>query len=219
MIHRVSRAAPIGILGGTFDPVHVGHLRLALEVYELLNLGAVRMLPLNLPNHREPPVVSAKTRLEMLLSVADGERLIADDRELRRGGISYTIDSLESLRVEFSNHPICLLLGADAFHGLCGWHRWQELLSFCHIVIVARPDADSALDPRLQRLIEAVQATDPDALRDELFGRIYFQPIPLLPISSSDIRLRIAGGRDISYLVSSTVQRLIEQRQLYRSAD
>ena len=219
MIHRVTRAAPIGILGGTFDPVHIGHLRLALELYELLNLAAVRMLPLNLPNHREPPVVSAEMRFAMLNSVADGERLIADDRELRRGGISYTIDSLESLRAEFNEHPLCLILGADAFHGLCGWHRWQELLSYSHIVIVARPDADATLDPRLERLVESAQATDASVLHDELCGRIYFQPIPLLPISSSDLRRRIADGRDISYLVSSTVQRLIEQQHLYQSGD
>ena len=219
MIHRVTRPAPIGIFGGTFDPVHVGHLRLALELYELLNLAAVRMLPLNLPNHREPPVVNAETRFRMLNSVVDGERLIADDRELRRGGVSYTIDSLESLRAEFIERPLCLILGADAFHGLCGWHRWQELLSFAHIVIVARPDSDAALDPRLQRLVESVQVIDPGVLRDELFGRIYFQPIPLLPISSSDIRRRIASGRDISYLVSSSVQQLIEQQQLYLSVD
>lgn len=219
MIDSDSRPAPIGVLGGTFDPVHVGHLRLALEVYEILNLASVRMIPLNLPNHRESPVVTAARRFEMLDSVADGKCLIADDRELRRGGVSYTIESLEGLRAEFSEHPLCLVIGADAFHGLCGWHRWQELLCYSHLVIVARPDFDAALDPRLQRLVDSVGVTDPGTLRDELFGRIYFQPIPLLPISSTDIRRRIADGRDISYLVSPCVQRLIEQHQLYKSFD
>jgi nicotinate-nucleotide adenylyltransferase len=219
MIASVSRSALIGVFGGTFDPVHVGHLRLALEAYEILSLSAVRIMPLNKPNHREAPRVNAAMRFEMIRSAIDDNRLIADDRELERGGISYTIESLEGLRAEFSEHPLCLIVGADAYRGLCGWHRWQELLQFCHLVIVARPDSDKALDPRLQQLLDSVGVTDPDILRSELCGRIYFQPIPLLPISSTDIRARIANGRDISYLVPPSVQRLIEQHQLYQSTD
>ena len=219
MIDSASRPPPIGVFGGTFDPVHIGHLRLALEAYEILNLAEVRIIPLNEPNHRATPIVSAECRLEMLRSAIDDQRLIADDRELRRGGVSYTIDSLEELRAEFTEHPLCLLIGVDAFHNLCGWHRWQDLLRFSHLVVVARPDADSALDPRLQQLLSSVGVTDPGILRDELCGRIYFQPIPLLPISSTDIRERLAGGRDISYLVPPPVQQLIEQRQLYKSID
>ncbi len=219
MIASVSRPAPVGVFGGTFDPVHVGHLRLALEAYEVLNLSAVRIMQLNKPNHRGAPVVNAAMRFEMIRSTIDDNRLIADDRELQRGGISYTIESLEGLRAEFSEHPLCLIIGADAFHGLCGWHRWQELLQFCHLVIVARPDSDKALEPRLQQLLDSVGITDSDILRNELCGRIYFQPIPLLPISSTDIRERIANGRDISYLVPPSVQRLIEQHQLYQSTD
>jgi nicotinate-nucleotide adenylyltransferase len=219
MIDRVLRPPPIGVFGGTFDPVHVGHLRLAVEAYEILNLSAVRIIPLNEPNHRDSPIVSAERRIEMLSSAIDGKRLVADDRELRRGGVSYTIESLEELRKEFTEHPLHLLIGADAFHHLCGWHRWQDLLRFSHLVIVARPDSDAVLDPRLQQLLDSVRVTDPDILRNELYGRIYFQPIPLLPISSTDIRERIGGGRDISYLVPPSVQRLIEQHRLYKSSD
>ncbi|HCU90062.1 MAG TPA: nicotinic acid mononucleotide adenylyltransferase [Gammaproteobacteria bacterium] len=219
MDSSVQTTAPIGILGGSFDPVHVGHLRLALELYELLNLSAVRMLPLNIPNHRERAGASANMRLAMLNLVVDGERLIADDREIRRGGVSYTIDSLESLRTEFSEQPLCLILGADSFQGLCGWHRWEELLGFSHIVVATRPGSDSIRDPRLHRLVESAQVTEPETLHDELSGRIYFQPIPLLPISSTDIRRRVANGRDISYFVASMVAQLIKQQQLYLSVN
>lgn len=210
--------APIGILGGTFDPVHVGHIRLAIEAYEILQLSAVRMIPLHRPNHRAAPIVNPARRFEMLCAAVDGARLIADDRELRRGGISYTIDTLESLRGDFPQQPLCLLVGADAFHGLCEWHRWEELLGCCHLVVVTRPDSARALEPRLERLVATAATADPDILNSERCGRIYFQPIPLLPISSTDIRARIAGGRDISFLVAPAVQRLIEQHELYKSA-
>jgi nicotinate-nucleotide adenylyltransferase len=219
MIDRSSGDAPIGILGGTFDPVHVGHIRLAIEALETLRLSAVRIIPLNQPNHREAPVAAAERRFEMLRSSVDGKRLVADDRELRRGGVSYTIDTLESIGAEFSQAPLYLLLGADAFQGLCDWHRWQELLEYCHLVVVARPDTGAALDSRLRRLVDTVATADLDILRRERCGRIYFQPIPLLPISSTDIRARIAGGRDISYLAPPSVQRLIEEHQLYKSSE
>ena len=208
---------PIGILGGTFDPVHIGHIRLAIEAYEILDLLAVRIIPLNQPNHRAPPIVTAERRFAMLRDAIDGKRLVADDRELRRGGVSYMIDTLESLRADFSRSPLYLLLGADAFHSLCDWHRWQELLDYCHLVVVARPETGAHLDRRLQTLVDTVGTEDAGILRTERCGRIYFQPIPLLPISSTDIRARIASGRDISYLVAPSVQRQIEQHQLYES--
>lgn len=219
MIDKSSDDRPIGILGGTFDPVHVGHIRLAIEAFEVLHLSAVRIIPLNQPNHRAPPVAAAEHRFEMLQASVDGERLVADDRELRRGGVSYTIDTLQSLCAEFPQAPLYLLLGADAFQGLCGWHRWRELLEYCHLVVVARPATGADLDPRLRHLVDTVATSDLDSLRDQRCGRIYFQPIPLLPISSTDIRARIAGGRDISYLAPAAARRLIAQHQLYKRAD
>jgi nicotinate-nucleotide adenylyltransferase len=153
----------------------------------------------------------------MLSAAIDSDRLVADDRELRRGGVSYTIDTLESLRADYAKQPLCLLVGADAFRGLCDWHRWRELLAYGHLVVVARPDTGADLDPRLQQLIETAATADPDTLRRQCCGRIYFQPIPLLPISSTDIRARVAVGRDISHLVPQPVQRLIDQYQLYKS--
>lgn len=207
----------IGILGGTFDPVHIGHIRLAIEVSELLNFQAVRFVPLNVPNHRAPPLVDGAVRFEMLAGAVDGERLIADDRELARGGTSYSIDTLTSLRNEFPAAPLCLLLGADAFHGLCSWHRWNELLDVGHLVVVDRPIAATPLDPRLEMLIDAHGTADVADLTRTRCGRIFFQPIPLLPISSTDIRARIAAGRDIRFLVPPSAERMIVAQQLYRT--
>ncbi|MFT4580675.1 MAG: nicotinate-nucleotide adenylyltransferase [Gammaproteobacteria bacterium] len=208
---------PIGILGGTFDPVHVGHLRLAIEALERLHLAHVRLIPLNSPNHRAAPIVDAEGRLQMLQSSIDHNQLIVDPRELEREGLSYTIDTLTTLRTDFENHPLCLLLGADAFDGLCGWHRWEELLDYCHLVVVNRPGSDKNFEPRLQQLLERVQIADPDILGTVLSGCILFLSIPLLPISSTDVRARVAEGRSISHLVSPSVQQTILQNKFYKS--
>jgi nicotinate-nucleotide adenylyltransferase len=212
-----SERRTIGILGGTFDPVHIGHIRLAIEAAELLNFHAVRFVPLNVPNHRAPPLVDGAVRFEMLAGALDGERLIADDRELVRGGTSYSFDTLTSLRAEFPAAPLCLLLGADAFHGLCSWHRWDELLDVGHLVVVDRPIAATPLDPRLEMLIDARGTADVADLNTAICGRIFFQPIPLLPISSTDIRARIAAGRDIRFLVPPSAERMVVAQQLYRT--
>jgi nicotinate-nucleotide adenylyltransferase len=208
---------PIGILGGTFDPVHVGHLRLAIEALERLGLAHVRLIPLNNPNHRTAPMVEAERRLQMLQKSIDHAQLIVDARELEREGVSYTIDTLMTLRADFANHPICLLLGADAFKGLCDWHRWEELLDYCHLVVVNRPGSNSDFEPRLQQLLERAQIADPDILRRLPCGRILFLSIPLLPISSTDVRARIADGRSISYLVPPSVHQTILQNEYYKS--
>lgn len=217
MSAAISGQRAIGILGGTFDPVHIGHIRLAIEARELLNFHAVHFIPLNVPNHRAPPIVDGAARFAMLAGALDGERLIADDRELVRGGTSYSIDTLVSMRAEFPHRPLCLLLGADAFHGLCTWHRWDELLDVGHLVVVDRPITATPLDPRLEMLIDARGTAEAADLHSAPCGRIFFQPIPLLPISSTDIRARIAAGRNIRFLVPPSTERMIAAQQLYRT--
>lgn len=134
----------IGILGGTFDPVHIGHLRSALEVAEFMGLDELRLLPNARPPHRDTPQVAAKDRLAMVQSAVQGVPCLSvDSRELARDKPSYTIDTLESIRAELAaNDQLFLVLGWDAFCGLPGWHRWEELLQHCHILVLQRPDAD-----------------------------------------------------------------------------
>ena len=138
----------IGLLGGTFDPVHIGHLRSALEVADALALDELRLLPNFRPPHRDTPQVAAEQRLEMVRVAVEGiSPLVVDDRELKRDKPSYTIDTLELMRAELAaDDPLFLLLGWDAFCGLPSWHRWEELLQHCHILVLQRPDADS--EPR-----------------------------------------------------------------------
>ena len=143
----------IGVLGGTFDPVHIGHLRGALEVAEMMALDELRLTPNARPPHRDTPQVSALDRLAMVeCAVAGVATLVVDPRELQRDKPSYTIDTLELMRAELAaDDQLFLLLGWDAFCGLPMWHRWEELLQHCHILVLQRPDADSEPPDALRR--------------------------------------------------------------------
>ena len=217
----------IGVLGGTFDPVHAGHLRLAIESFEQLNLDEVRLIPVSTPNHRGMPTADAATRLSMLNQaancLAETSTVIVDERELSRGGVSYMVETLESLKNDFPGDTFCLILGFDAFAKLTSWHRWQTLFDYSHIVIATRPgdsqisqgveDLDGELrDYLLDRVLQS-----PKQLLETSHGKILFIEIPLLEISSTDIRSRCQAGLDISYLVPSNVQAIIKNKNLYRA--
>ena len=137
----------IGILGGTFDPVHFGHLRPALEVMQATGMEQVRFLPNRIPPHRETPWLDVENRLELLkTAIADQPGFELDERELQREGHSYMVDTLESLRSDFPSHPLCLILGMDAFLGIKKWHQWQRIPELCHLVVTTRPGFDMTGD-------------------------------------------------------------------------
>lgn len=144
----------IGVLGGTFDPIHFGHLRMAQELYDALGLNEVRFIPAANPPHRHQPVANAGQRAEMVaLAIAGNPMFKLDIRELERGDTSYTIDTLQSLRDEVGKDAsICLLLGSDAFCKFDTWHRWDEILDLSHIALVERPMTNTRdpLPPILQ---------------------------------------------------------------------
>src|SRR5204863_186003 len=131
---------PIGIFGGTFDPIHYGHLRTAFELWQTLKLAEVRFMPSGNPPHRVRTLADAALRVQMVrVAVADQPAFIVDDREVRRAGASYTFDTLTELRRENPERSLCLLLGMDAFLGLPSWHRWRELFELAHVVVAHRP--------------------------------------------------------------------------------
>jgi len=133
-------AEPIGLFGGTFDPIHYGHLRTAFELWQLLKLSQVRFLPTGNPPHREAPLASSELRLEMVRAAVAGQPGFAvDDREIRRSGVSYSVDTLTDLRREHPQRSLCLLLGMDAFLGMPTWHRWREIFELAHVVVAHRP--------------------------------------------------------------------------------
>ena len=217
------RQKPIGILGGTFDPIHYGHLRLAEEMLELAGLQQIRFIPAGNPPHREAPQVDAEHRSRMVqLAIADQPAFVLDQREVRRKTKCYTIDTLREMRAELGDaQPLCLLMGGDAFLQLCTWHEWEQLLDIAHIVVGFRPgftleerihNAPPKLREHYQRRLCSV-----DYLSQQPAGGIAELAIPKLEISATQIRNRIAEQRTIRYLLPATVADYIYQHHLYRS--
>jgi len=210
---------PVGILGGTFDPVHFGHLRSALELLENLGLAEVRLIPGGHPPHRAPPRASASARLAMLeLAVAGQPGLQVDTRELERAGPSYMVDTLTSLRGEVGTKPLCLLLGADAFLGLPSWHRWQELLQLAHLVVMHRPgwELTEDLAAPLAQLVATQRVHEAAALAAQPAGALLLAPVTPLDISATAIRELIATGRSPRYLLPDAVWEHIQAHDLYK---
>jgi nicotinate-nucleotide adenylyltransferase len=210
-------AAPIGILGGTFNPVHHGHLRSALELREMLGLAEVRLMPAAQPPHREAPACSANLRADLVsLAVAGEAGLSCDRRELDRSGPSYTVDSLQELRLELGPHiSMCLIVGADAVAALDGWHRWRELTDLAHIVVLARPGWQvPQAGPVAQWLRKHLVEAQGD-LRECAAGLVLLQRLRPLAISSTEIRELIGNGRSPRYLLPDAVWERIKSAGLY----
>jgi nicotinate-nucleotide adenylyltransferase len=214
--------APAALLGGTFDPVHLGHLGLADDARRALGIPEVRLMPAGDPPHRAAPGASAAHRLAMLrLAIERRPGLVIDDRELRRQGKSYTVLTLEELRVESERRPIVLILGADAFRGLPTWHRWRELLALAHIAVAARPrdPFDAALPDALVPLWRDRRAADAAELLASPAGRILVVTIVPRDISASAIRAAVArGGADAERaraLLPPAVWDYIAEHRLY----
>jgi len=207
----------LGILGGTFDPIHHGHLRTALDVAEAVGLDEVRLIPLRHAVHRDQPETPAALRLAMVQAAIAGQpRFVADDREIRRDAPSYTLHTLESLRAERGDaEPICVLVGGDAFAEFLSWHRPHEILGLAHLIVMRRPGAEAIADAALRTFVERHRAASAAELRARPGGRVLFQPVTQLDISATDIRARLGAGRSARYLVPDAVLELIRREGLY----
>jgi nicotinate-nucleotide adenylyltransferase len=205
----------IGIFGGTFDPIHHGHLRTAWELRHRLGLSEVRFIPCGAPPHRAAPVAGAQLRMRMLVAaIADVPGFCADDRELMRVGPSYTVDTLRELRTEFPTRSLCLLLGMDAFAGLATWSRWEQLLELAHIVVVNRPGAPGPAGTVARLLAERATANAEDLVR-KLHGHVHTAGVTRLEISASELRRSMALGLDPRYLVPADVHTIIAETKCY----
>lgn len=204
----------LGIFGGTFDPIHFGHLALARSLRDTFFLPQVRLIPTGLPPHRDAPPVSPQQRFELVqLALTNESRLVADDREVLRPGYCYTIDTLVEIQQENPQALLVWLIGGDSFLHLQTWRRWRELLEAGHMVVAARPGFDfDALPADLAEefTVRAVLASP----RTVEKGRISVLPTPLLPFSSTEIRAKIAKGEDVAAL--TPVAEYLKRAGFYR---
>lgn len=208
----------IGIFGGTFDPVHFGHLRAAVEAREKLGLDDLRLLPAGRPPHRSDTVADGGQRLDMLrLALAGCADLRVDDREVRRAGYSYMADTLAEIRGEAGEAPLLLLIGQDAANALDTWHEWRRLFDLAHLVVMRRPDAHFNCQGELRAEIERRRAREPARLLEASAGLVLSLEITQLDISSTHIRGLLAGGRSARFLLPDGVLDYIRERGLYRS--
>ncbi len=212
-------AGLLGIYGGTFDPVHLGHLRTALQLKRELPFEEIRMLPAGRPPHRAPPEATAAQRWAMLRRVTGRETgLVADDRELRRPGPSYAIDTLTELRAEFGQaRPMAWILGMDAFLGFDTWHRWQDIPAQAHLVVMTRPGAEPPKTGPVAGLLSARRTEDPQALIERPAGRILVWPVEPLDFSATDVRTCIHRGGQPRFLIPGAIWSYIQREGLYGS--
>lgn len=209
----------IGIFGGSFDPVHVGHLRPALEILEVLALDEVRFVPAGQSPLRAAPVAPPGLRLRMLkAALRDQPRFVVDERELKRPGPSYTVDTLGELHREFPQALLALIVGMDAFLGFPEWHEWQRLFEYAHVVVAHRPGWSPPAAGELAECLRGRRADSAAGLFAAPAGRVWLQPVTQFEISSTQVRAMAAAGRDPRYLVPEPVRELILDSHCYAQA-
>jgi len=209
---------PIGIFGGTFDPIHYGHLRSAFELLEGLRLSHVSFIPSADPPHRGGTIAPADLRYRMVeVAVAGQKGFVVDDCEFRRDGPSFTIDTLVALREEHHDRSLCLITGMDAYLGLTTWHRWDEILDYAHIVVAHRPGWTLPTEGELGELLAAHGTADVDDLHSKLAGYVYDHAVTQLEIASTEIRQLIAAGQDPRFLMPDAVRDVILESNCYAS--
>jgi len=218
---ELARSGPLGILGGTFDPIHYGHLRLAEEARERLELASITLIPAGTPPHRNPPQAPDRHRLAMVeAAAATNDALVVDAAEIDAGGPSYTVLTLERLRsIHGPDRPLVLLLGADAFLGLATWHRWQDLFGLAHIAVATRPShvlEPEHMTPPLAAEFKARLARSTTALATAPAGAIVPFGITPLDISATAIRAALSTGRSARYLLPDGVLDYISRHRLYQ---
>lgn len=210
----------LGLFGGTFDPIHNGHLRPLQEAAKQTSIKHIALIPCHIPVHKKGPMSSSEHRLAMVkLAIAPYPELTVDPREIKRNKPSYSIDTLRELRSEYAQTPLCFFIGMDSLMSLPTWREWQALLDYCHLVVCARPGHVSQLAPELLPILHNRQITDPQILHQQLAGCIYMAQTTMLNISSTDLRQRLAKRQSTQNMLPATVLTYIQQHKLYQTGD
>jgi len=205
------------IFGGTFDPIHHGHLRAAVEIAEALNVAQIDLIPSRDPVHRGVPGALASARMAMVRqAVASEPLLVANPIELEAQRESFTLFTLQEMRAELgAEPPLVLVMGMDAFLGLESWRGWQDLLGYCHILVLMRPGYHPKMSAALESLLAQHGTEELDELLHDSAGHIYlFEQTPL-EVSASQVRQIIASGQNPRYLIPDAVWSYIQENELY----
>ena len=203
----------IALFGGTFDPIHNGHLHAARVLYQTLDFQSVHMLLAAYPPHRAAPIATPQQRWEMLTRACSGDdRLVPDDTELQRDGPSYTVDTVADVRQQIATLPLFWVMGLDAYLTLPSWHRWEELLGLCHVLVVKRPGANPVFDAEVGALTERYGVSE---LPTDAAGSVFFLEQTMLPVSSTSVRAAIAAGKSIAKLLPYSVASYIIEHEIY----
>jgi len=206
----------LGIFGGTFDPVHIGHITLAAEIKTHLLMDQMSLIPCRLPPHRDRPSASDQDRLQMLRLATADTSLLVDERELKREGPSYTFDTLQSLRAEHGETAsIICCMGMDAFAYFNTWYRWQDILSLAHLAVIARAGNHQDVNADIHALLAQYQCTEKTALKNTPAGNIYLTQLSQIPVSSTQVRQQLAKGILSPNTLTPTVYQYIQERGLY----
>lgn len=213
---KINDCTAIGFLGGTFDPIHFGHLRPALEIQQALNLQSLYLMPNYIAPHKEKSLANTQQRIDMVkLAIQETPELQLNTQELLRSTPSYTIDTLKLLRQQYPETPICFIMGMDSLINFDSWYQYQEILDYCHIVVSHRPGWDPTFNEVVSALLTKHQIQNPALLHSALAGHIYFQSTSQLAISSSHIRDLLAAKRSINFLTPQSVCTYIKEQHCY----
>jgi len=207
----------IGLYGGTFDPIHLGHLKAASDVQQKIGLDEVRMVLSAKPPHKSVPTISATERFSLLtLAVKEFPALVADDCEMTRKGPSYMVDTLLDFRNRNPNSSLVLILGMEAFNGLLSWYRWQEIMSLAHIVVTDRAGFDNRFGQKVADYMAAFLTLDKSQLKQQTHGKIYIQPVIAVDISATQIRQRIKAKKPVQHMLTNECLDAIIKNGFYR---
>jgi len=208
---------PIGLFGGTFDPIHYGHISIAEQLMDVLKLHAMHFIPNKHPWHRDHPVTQTAHRLAMVrIATAKNPTFIVNDIEIKRPGPTYTIDTITNIRKQIPDQPLCLVLGKDVFTTMNRWHNWETIPELVHLVIINRPGVPLPYAPWMKTLLQERDTTDVRKLSSKPGGYIFQYEIDPMIISATEIRKKLKAGKDVSTEIPSEVFRYIQQHHLYR---
>jgi nicotinate-nucleotide adenylyltransferase len=208
--------AALGIFGGTFDPIHMGHINPVLEAASQLNIDRIALIPCHIPTHKNAASTSSEHRLAMVKLVCQQYPIFfPDEREIKRDKPSYSIDTLRELRQLQPNTPLCFFIGMDSLLSLPSWHHWQELFELCHFVVCQRGGHTPQFSPQITQLLKERQVTSPGEIQKSLAGKIVMADTNTVTISSTELRARLAEQQSVDKLIPAPVLNYIQQHGLY----